>query len=65
MIRCKECLFFGSTSGAVLGLCRRYPASQNKHDQDWCGEFKQGDVQAKPVIVKRKYVRKKNASTVA
>jgi hypothetical protein len=21
-----------------MGSCRRYPAQQNKHENDWCGE---------------------------
>jgi hypothetical protein len=36
-IKCGECRFFAN--GQVMGSCRRYPAQQNKHQNDWCGEF--------------------------
>jgi hypothetical protein len=25
-----------------MGSCRRYPAQQNKHENDWCGEHQPG-----------------------
>lgn len=35
-IKCGGCRFF--SNGQVMGSCRRYPAQQNKHQNDWCGE---------------------------
>jgi hypothetical protein len=35
-VRCKSCRFF--TQAQVMGLCRRFPETQNKHEMDWCGE---------------------------
>jgi hypothetical protein len=35
-IKCGDCHFFAN--GQVMGSCRRYPAQQNKHQNDWCGE---------------------------
>ena len=37
---CKACRFFVAPDGA-FGVCRRYPAFQNVHCKDWCGEFAQ------------------------
>jgi hypothetical protein len=34
---CNSCLFF--VSGERMGLCKRYPISTNKSNDDWCGEF--------------------------
>lgn len=33
---CLTCEFFRNAQ--VMGSCRRYPAPQNKHQNDWCGE---------------------------
>jgi len=35
---CLTCEFFRNAQ--VMGTCRRYPAPQNKHQNDWCGEHK-------------------------
>jgi len=37
-VKCGECHFYAS--GQVMGSCRRYPAQQNKHQNDWCGEYR-------------------------
>jgi len=34
---CLTCEFFRNAQ--VMGSCRRYPAPQNKHQNDWCGEY--------------------------
>jgi len=31
-----------------MGLCRRYPESFNKHQNDWCGEYSKIPVIAEP-----------------
>lgn len=33
---CLTCEFFRNAQ--IMGSCRRYPAPQNKHQNDWCGE---------------------------
>jgi hypothetical protein len=35
--KCGECKFFRSAQ--LMGSCRRYPVPQNKHENDWCGEW--------------------------
>lgn len=42
-VHCKNCRFF--VNGQVMGACRRYPAMQNKHEMDWCGEHQEQPVQ--------------------
>jgi hypothetical protein len=32
-----------------MGLCRRFPESQNKHEMDWCGEHQLTEVINLPV----------------
>lgn len=35
--KCEVCKFFRDSQ--IMGSCRRYPVLQNKHANDWCGEF--------------------------
>ena len=35
---CKSCLYF--TDFKIMGQCKRYPAYQNRHSTEWCGEYK-------------------------
>ena len=35
--KCEVCKFFRDSQ--IMGSCRRYPTLQNKHANDWCGEF--------------------------
>ena len=46
-VRCKTCRFF--TQAQVMGLCRRFPETQNKHEMDWCGEHQLAQVVSIPV----------------
>jgi len=32
-----------------MGLCRRFPETQNKHEMDWCGEHQLSVVASIPV----------------
>ena len=32
-----------------MGLCRRFPETQNKHEMDWCGEHQLTAVVTMPV----------------
>ena len=41
---CYDCLFW--RRGDLMGLCRRYPETFNKHQSDWCGEYMPGAVDA-------------------
>jgi hypothetical protein len=34
---CKSCAYF--LGGDNMGQCRRYPTYQNRHQNEWCGEF--------------------------
>jgi hypothetical protein len=64
---CKSCLHFLNTE--VMGQCRRFPTYQNRHANEWCGEFTTKDVVLDlPIYAmeKRKYTRKvKNDTTAA
>ena len=55
--RCKTCRFF--TQAQVMGLCRRYPETQNKHEMDWCGEHQLSVVLAVPVVEPEQLVERK------
>jgi hypothetical protein len=35
---CKTCRFFLAPQGAI-GVCRAHPVYQNRHANDWCGEY--------------------------
>ncbi len=35
--KCEICRYFRDSQ--IMGSCRRYPVLQNKHANDWCGEF--------------------------
>lgn len=34
---CSHCKFYGEND--IIGTCKRYPETKNKHHNDWCGEF--------------------------
>jgi len=34
---CLSCRFF--SQGERMGICKRFPTSVNKSNEDWCGEF--------------------------
>jgi len=36
---CKGCRYFDLQQNQTLGACRRYPTYQNRHQNEWCGEF--------------------------
>ena len=40
---CSACRFFLAPHGAI-GVCRRYPTHQNRHGNDWCGEFGEKEI---------------------
>jgi len=58
--RCKTCRFF--TQAQVMGVCRRFPEHQNKHELDWCGEHQLTTIIALPVVepMRKKPGRKPN-----
>ena len=62
---CKSCRHFLNTE--VLGQCRRYPTYQNRHANEYCGEFATKEVEMPIQLVeKRKYTRKvKDVTTAA
>ena len=47
-VRCMTCRFFSQSQ--VMGLCRRYPTAQNKHENDWCGEHQLTEMVTLPVV---------------
>ena len=34
--KCANCLYF--LNAQIMGSCRRYPQTINRHMNDWCGE---------------------------
>ena len=46
---CNKCLFF--FSGDRMGICKRYPNTTNKSNDDWCGEWRLEESQALSNIV--------------
>ena len=36
MASCADCKFF--LNAQIMGSCRRYPQTINRHMNDWCGE---------------------------
>ena len=63
--RCKTCRFF--TQAQVMGVCRRFPEHQNKHELDWCGEHQLTTIIALPVAeqLRKKPGRKPNVPNSA
>jgi hypothetical protein len=55
--RCKTCRFF--TQSQIMGVCRRFPEHQNKHELDWCGEHQLTTIIALPVVSTEQLERKK------
>ena len=35
---CESCKYFANSQN-ILGSCQRFPSPQNKHQNDWCGEY--------------------------
>ena len=57
MTHCKSCRFFSMSQ--VMGLCRRYPKAENKHEMDWCGEHELAQAVSVPVIEPETLVQRK------
>ena len=36
---CKDCTYFALNNSSDIAPCRRYPSYQNRHKNEWCGEF--------------------------
>jgi hypothetical protein len=49
MASCANCKFF--LNAQIMGSCRRYPQTINRHMNDWCGEHFAVQ-QAEPEMVK-------------
>lgn len=53
-----------------MGLCRRFPETQNKHGMDWCGEHQVAAAVAIPIVdvttePKKRGRKPKNAKAIA
>ena len=48
-MKCIECKWFVGQTNDNYGVCKRYPTTQNKSQQDWCGEFASKVVVITPV----------------
>ena len=61
---CKTCRHFLNTE--MMGQCRRFPTYQNRHANEYCGEFATKEVEMPIQLVeKRKYTRKVKDDTTA
>jgi len=73
---CGNCKYF--VDRQIMGVCRLYPLTQNKHNSDWCGQHQEKQVEMVKLPVydittdqttevmsrqKRKYTRKSDVST--
>lgn len=38
-LNCNSCQYFHVGFGDRIGVCRRFPAYQNRSMNEWCGEF--------------------------
>lgn len=39
-VYCNDCRYFDLQNNSFqLGICKRYPAYQNRSPKEWCGEF--------------------------
>ena len=36
---CDGCTYFQRHQQTQMGVCRRYPTYQSRHNTEWCGEF--------------------------
>ncbi len=59
---CETCIFW--LDQKITGLCRRFPRYQNKHKNEWCGEYV-SELGIAETRQKRKYVRKTDVKTDA
>ena len=39
ILACRDCKFF-KDEGFAIGTCVRYPSTEKKYKDNWCGEFK-------------------------
>jgi hypothetical protein len=64
-VNCKSCRHFLDTE--VLGQCRRFPVYQNRHANEYCGEYatKEFVLPIEMAEKKRKYTRKVKDDTTA
>jgi hypothetical protein len=66
-VNCMSCRHFLNTE--VLGQCRRFPVYQNRHANEYCGEFATKEISTElpiQMVEKRKYTRKvKDVTTAA
>ena len=47
---CGTCEYF--VNRQIMGLCRLYPETQNKHETDWCGQHKPSQPKVQPRIMR-------------
>jgi hypothetical protein len=38
-MKCIDCKWYAGQVNDTYGVCKRYPQTANKSQQDWCGEF--------------------------
>ena len=64
---CKTCIYWLDQS--IIGLCRRNPKNEHKHQHEWCGEFSGATlelvVDTSVAKVKRKYTRRTDVKAAA
>ena len=48
-MKCIECKWYVGQVNDTYGVCKRYPQTANKSQQDWCGEYASKIVVVTPV----------------
>lgn len=38
-MKCIECKWYAGQTNDTYGVCKRYPQTANKSQNDWCGEY--------------------------
>lgn len=52
-MKCIECKWYAGQTNDTYGVCKRYPQTANKSQNDWCGEYTSKVVIVTPVQVDR------------
>lgn len=48
-MKCIECKWYAGQTNDTYGVCKRYPQTANKSQNDWCGEYSSKIVVITPV----------------
>jgi rhamnogalacturonyl hydrolase YesR len=54
-MKCIECKWYAGQTNDTYGVCKRYPQTANKSQNDWCGEYfdKQIAIEVTPEMINK------------